>query len=69
MGTSRDGRSAGTKQADIVVDEIRKIGGTAVANYGFNTLNIKIQFVNNKTYIMFFFILVYSFSYYFLFTN
>jgi len=33
LGTSRDGRSAGTKQADIVVDEIRKLGGTAVANY------------------------------------
>ena len=69
MGTSRDGRSAGTKQADIVVDEIRKLGGTAVANYGFNYLNIKMQFVNNKTYIMLLFILVYSFSYYFLFTN
>ena len=50
LGTSRDGRSAGTKQADIVVDEIRKLGGTAVANYGFTTFN-KIQLIETYSFI------------------
>jgi NAD(P)-dependent dehydrogenase (short-subunit alcohol dehydrogenase family) len=33
LGGSRDGSGAGQSMADAVVDEIRKAGGTAVANY------------------------------------
>jgi len=33
LGGSRDGSGAGHSMADAVVDEIRKAGGTAVANY------------------------------------
>jgi NAD(P)-dependent dehydrogenase (short-subunit alcohol dehydrogenase family) len=33
LGGSRDGSGAGSSMADGVVDEIRKAGGTAVANY------------------------------------
>lgn len=33
LGSSRDGTGASTKAADVVVEEIKKMGGVAVANY------------------------------------
>jgi NAD(P)-dependent dehydrogenase (short-subunit alcohol dehydrogenase family) len=33
LGGTRDGSGASTKAADVVVDEIKKMGGSAVANY------------------------------------
>lgn len=33
LGVSRSGEGTSSKAADVVVDEIRKLGGKAVANY------------------------------------
>ena len=33
LGGSRDGSGSGTRMADVVVEEIRKAGGKAAANY------------------------------------